>query len=165
MRIRHVLAHEGDRLRAIRLHGLRADPAGFSSTYEREAALPDEWWTSRAALSEAGQAQRFFIAVDDEDRWLGTALARRDDRGEAVLNAMWVAPEARGQGAARALCEACAGWAAERGFTSLEVEVFEDNTAGRRVYESAGFVAEGANGRLLTLRRALDPPDLPPAAL
>ena len=155
MRIRHVLAHEGDRLRAIRLHGLQVDPAGFSSTYEREAALPDEWWTSRAALSEAGEAQRFFVAVDDEDRWLGIALARRDDRGEAVLNAMWVAPEARGQGAARALCDACAKWAAGRGFATLEVEVFEDNTAGRRVYESARFVAHDSDGRLLTLRRAL----------
>ncbi|HEY6890082.1 MAG TPA: GNAT family N-acetyltransferase [Solirubrobacter sp.] len=155
MTIRHVLAHEGDRLKAIRLHALRADPAGFSSTYEREAALPQAWWTSRAALSEAGEEQRFFVAVDDEDHWVGTALARRDDRGEAVLNAMWVAPEARGQGAARALCDACAEWAAERRFASLEVEVFEDNAAGRRVYESAGFTGHGTNGRLLILRRPL----------
>jgi RimJ/RimL family protein N-acetyltransferase len=155
MRIRGVLAHEGDRLKAIRLHALQVDPAGFSSTYEREAALPEEWWTSRAALSEAGEEQRFFVAVDDQDRWVGTALARRDDRGEAVLNAMWVAPEARGQGAARALCDACAAWAAERGFDTLEVEVFEDNAAGRRVYESASFAAHGTNGRLLILRRPL----------
>jgi GNAT superfamily N-acetyltransferase len=153
--IRHVLAHEGERLKAIRLHALQVDPQGFSGTYEREVALPEDWWTSRAALSEAGEQQRMFVVVDDDDRWLGTALARRDDRGEAVLNAMWVAPEARGQGAAAALCDACAEWARERGFATLEVEVFEDNLAGRRTYESAGFVAHGTDGRLLTLRRAL----------
>ena len=153
--IRHVLAHEGERLKAIRLHALQVDPAGFSSTYEREAALPEDWWTSRAALSEAGKVQRMFVVVDAGDHWLGTALARRDDRGQAVLNAMWVAPDARGQGAASALCDACAEWARERGFETLEVEVFEDNAAGRRVYESAGFVAHGTNEQLLVLRRPL----------
>ena len=155
MTIRHVLAHESERMKAIRLHALQADPTGFSSTFAREAALPDEWWTSRAALSEAGHEQRMYVVADEDDRWLGMALARRDERGQAVLNAMWVAPEARGRGAAKALCDACATWARARGFATLEVEVFEDNVAGRRMYESAGFVAHGTDGRLLALRRPL----------
>jgi GNAT superfamily N-acetyltransferase len=154
VRIRHVLAHEGERFKAIRLHALRADPQGFSSTYEREVALPEDWWTSRAALSEDGEQQRLFVLVDEEDRWLGLALAR-DDAGTAVLNAMWVAPEARGQGAAKALCDACADWARAHGFDALHVGVFPDNAGARRLYESAGFVSHSRDGGELVLRRTL----------
>jgi GNAT superfamily N-acetyltransferase len=154
MRLRHVLAHEGDRFKAIRLQALRQDPQGFSGTYEREVTLPDDWWTSRAALSEDGDQQRLFVVVDDEDRWLGLALAR-DDAGTAVLNAMWVAPEARGLGAAKALCDACAGWAKAHGFDALHVGVFPDNEGARRMYESAGFVSHRRDGAELVLRRAL----------
>jgi ribosomal protein S18 acetylase RimI-like enzyme len=157
MTVRHVLAREAARFKAIRLQSLQADPEGFSSTYEREVALPEDWWRSRAALSEAGEDQRIFVAADEGDRWLGLALARRDERGVAVLNAMWVAPEGRGRGAATALCDACATWARERGFDSIDVEVFADNAPGRRLYEGAGFVAHGADTHELplTLRRAL----------
>jgi ribosomal protein S18 acetylase RimI-like enzyme len=154
MRIHHVQAHEWERSKALRLRALREDPHGFSSTYQRELALGDEWWTSRAALSEAGEEQRTFIATDDGDRWLGMALAR-DDAGTAVLNAMWVAPEGRGQGAARRLCDACADWAREHGFDALDVEVFPDNAPARRVYEAAGFEAAGEADGLLLLRRTL----------
>ena len=94
------------------------------------------------------------MIVDDEDRWLGMALAR-DDAGHAVLNAMWVAPEARGRGAARALCDACAKWAAERRFEALDVAVFPDNEAARRAYAAAGFVAHARADDELILRRAL----------
>jgi ribosomal protein S18 acetylase RimI-like enzyme len=153
--IRHVEARDWQRIKSLRLRALREDPQGFSSTYEREAAFEADWWTSRAALSEEGEQQRMYVAVDAEDRWLGLALAR-DDAGTAVLNAMWVAPEGRGQGAARALCDACAGWAKEHGFDALFVEVFPDNAPARRLYEAAGFArfGEGDVGTLL-LRRTL----------
>jgi len=152
--VRHVRAGEGDRLKALRLHSLQADPHGFSSTYERESALPEDWWTSRAELSDAGSEQRTFVVVDEDDRWLGMALAR-DAGGQAVLNAMWVAPEARGRGAAKALCDACATWAKQRGFAALDVGVFPDNEPARRMYESAGFVTHAREGDELILRRPL----------
>jgi len=152
VRIDHVRAADAERLKALRLRALQDDPQGFSSTYERERALPDEWWTSRAALSEAGEAQRMYVATEDE-RWLGLALARDDD-GTAVLNAMWVAPEGRGRGAARALCDACAAWARSRGFPYLEVGVFPDNEA-RHVYAAVGFTPDRVEDGILILRRAL----------
>jgi ribosomal protein S18 acetylase RimI-like enzyme len=154
MRIRHVLAHEGDRLKAIRLRSLEADPEGFSSTHAREVAFADEVWATRAAASAAGDEGRTYVVVDDDDRWLGLAVARRDEHGIAVLNAMWVAPEARGRGAAKALCDACVGWAREHGFASIDVEVFADNVAGRQLYEATGFVAVGGE-RLVVMRRAV----------
>jgi GNAT superfamily N-acetyltransferase len=152
--IRHVLAHEGERLKAIRLHSLQADPRGFGSSHARELAYAEDWWTSRAALSEAGEEQRCFVLVDEEDRWLGMALAR-DDAGQAVLNGMWVAPEARGRGAARQLCDACADWARDRGFPALDVAVFPDNAAAGRLYASAGFTPHRETDSELILRRTL----------
>ncbi len=105
------------------------------------------------------------MVTDDEDRWLGMALVRPDDEspGDAVLNAMWVAPEARGQGHARALCDACAEWAQARGFAALNTAVVAGNAAARRTYESAGFTFVGrstwtGHGRALDeeqLRRPL----------
>ena len=94
-----------------------------------------------------------YVAVED-DAWLGMALAR-DDAGTAVLNAMWVAPEGRGRGAARALCDACAGWAREHGFDVLEVGVFPDNAPARRMYEAAGFTPDREEDGILILRRTL----------
>jgi len=149
----HVRSGDAERMKALRLRALQEDPQGFSSTYERELALPEDWWTSRAALSDAGEEQRMYV-VTEGDRWLGMALAR-DDGGTAVLNAMWVAPEGRGRGAARALSDACAGWAADHGFEVLEVGVFPDNAPARSMYEAVGFTPDREEDGILILRRAL----------
>jgi ribosomal protein S18 acetylase RimI-like enzyme len=145
MAIRHVEAHEAKRLRELRLASLRADPGAFGATYESDAARAPEWWERGARLSAEGVEQRTFVVVDGEDRWLGMALARAESVDSAVLNAMWVAPEARGQGHARALCDACATWAAERGFAALDTAVVAGNAAARRTYESAGFTFVGTS--------------------
>jgi GNAT superfamily N-acetyltransferase len=147
MPIRHVEAHEAGRLRELRLASLQADPGAFGATFASDSARPDEWWERGARLSGEGREQRTFVVVDDEDHWLGMALVRPDDEspGDAVLNAMWVAPKARGQGHARALCDACAEWAQERGFPALNTAVVAGNTAARRTYESAGFTFVGTS--------------------
>jgi GNAT superfamily N-acetyltransferase len=141
VRVRHVEAHEAARLKTLRLRALAEDPDAFGSTYEREVELPDDWWASGAARSAAGREQRMFVAVADDDRWLGMALAR-DDAGTAVLNAMWVAPEGRGRGAGLALCDACAAWARERGFDALYTSVVIGNAGAERLYARAGFAFE-----------------------
>jgi hypothetical protein len=114
LQIRHVLKHEGSRLRELRLSSLEADPDAFASTCARERAFAPERWQQWAADSDDGARQRTFVVADGGDRWLGLALVRGDAPGSAaaVLNAMWVAQEARGRRAALALCDACAAWAA-----------------------------------------------------
>jgi RimJ/RimL family protein N-acetyltransferase len=145
VRVRHARAHEGERLREIRLASLASDPDAFGSTFEREDGHPASWWQDWAARSDDGTAQRTFVLVDDDDRWYGLALVRRDDADAsvAVLNAMWVAPAVRGRALAGALCDACAAWATERGCQRLTLNVVVDNHAARRAYESAGFVVHG----------------------
>ena len=138
MRIDHVRAHEADRLRELRLASLQADPHAFGATYESDAARPASWWERGARLSDAGEEQRTFVVVGDDGRWLGMALVRPDeDARHAVLNAMWVAPEARDRGNAQALCEACAQWAAAHGFSALLTAVVVGNEPARKTYESS----------------------------
>ncbi|MDA0184830.1 GNAT family N-acetyltransferase [Solirubrobacter phytolaccae] len=140
MRVRHVLAHEGERLREIRLRSLATDPEAFGATFEGDASRPADWWERGARHSEQG-VQRTFVVVDEEDRWLGMALVRADDEspGDAVINAMWIAPEARRQGMGRALLEACVEWALERRFRAVNLAVRIINAPARAAYASAGF--------------------------
>jgi RimJ/RimL family protein N-acetyltransferase len=145
LRVRHALASEHDQLREIRLRSLANDPQAFAGTYAHALSQPSEWWERWAEQSELGDSQRTFVLEGDDGRWMGLALVRLADErpGNAVLNAMWVAPQARGRDAAGNLCEACAAWAAARGCRELTLTVVVDNRAARRAYEAAGFVVCG----------------------
>src|SRR4051812_16488826 len=133
MKVRPVQPSEGARLRELRLASLEADPDAFGATYARDAARPAAFWDDAAAASGAGGSQRTYVGTDDDDTWLALALVRRDDErpDEAVVNAMWVAPAARGRGLGRALCEACLAWAAGRGLPRVRIHVFAGNPAAR----------------------------------
>jgi ribosomal protein S18 acetylase RimI-like enzyme len=157
MRLRPVREDEAARLREIRLACLAADPDAFTSTYAEAEASPDEWWTRWATRSAAGVEQATFVVTDDDDGWHGLALVRADDEhpGEAVINSMWVAPEARGNGCGRALCDACIAWAAERGFSAVNLCVMLGNDAALRLYAASGFVEHGRTPRTLTMTLAL----------
>jgi ribosomal protein S18 acetylase RimI-like enzyme len=144
--VRAVRAGEGERLRKLRLAALANDPDAFGSTLAAEQELPAAWWDGWAARSEAGVEQRTFVVVDAAGLWMGLALVRivaPEERSHAELNAMWVAPEARGQGAATALADACAAWATEHGCSTLGLNVVVGNAEALAAYERAGFAVRG----------------------
>jgi L-amino acid N-acyltransferase YncA len=58
--------------------------------------------------------------------------------------AIYLAPEARGQGLGRAIFSHAVEDLQARGFHPIVVWVFEANTAARRFYEAAGFLPDGA---------------------
>jgi ribosomal protein S18 acetylase RimI-like enzyme len=138
--IRHVRAGEAARVKALRLRALADAPDAFGATYEGDAARPEAWWEMIATLSDAGIEQRTFV-FEEAGEWLGFILIRRDDDHppDAVINATWVAPQARGRGIATALTRECVGWARERGFPAVGVAVTAGNAAAQRTYEAAGF--------------------------
>lgn len=141
LHVRYLRAGEQAPLRQLRLVALATDPDAFGSTYASDASRPPEWWEEWAAQSEQGTTQRTYLLVDDDDRWLGLALVRLDDDrpGWAQLLAMWISPAARGRRGSLLLCDACAGWARERGAEELRLQVVLDNEVARRAYEAAGF--------------------------
>ena len=64
---------------------------------------------------------------------------------DAYLEELYVVPERRGNGLGRALLEAAMAHSRERGAAHIDLGTSEDDTAARRLYESAGFTnREGA---------------------
>lgn len=76
-------------------------------------------------------------AMDGEDVVaVGRTVA---DTGWAGVFGMATLPEARGQGAGRAVLAALAGWAAAHDAGRMYLQVERDNTPALRLYERAGF--------------------------
>lgn len=158
--VRRVVADEVDAMRDLRLRALQDAPLAFGSTYASEAAFERELWVQRTRENAAGERSVAFVV----EPWAGMAVgAMHDDEpGVAHLYGTWVAPDARGAGAGRALVEAVIGWATERGATRLETAVEESNAAASALYARAGFVDTGrreplghSDATVLVLDRAL----------
>lgn len=70
--------------------------------------------------------------------------ARTTAADVCYLEDLFTAPEARGRGAARALINAVASWAAERGCSNLYWQTHDTNTTARRLYDEVashrGFI-------------------------
>jgi GNAT superfamily N-acetyltransferase len=56
---------------------------------------------------------------------------------------MWVAPEARGSGAGKALLGAVVAWATERGGERLTTSATDGNSVAAGLYTAAGFADTG----------------------
>jgi ribosomal protein S18 acetylase RimI-like enzyme len=88
-------------------------------------------------VEEAGVVRGFAATGAIRDAPDGLAAA-----GEVL--AIYLAPEARGQGLGRAIFSHAVEDLRARGFDPIVVWVFEANTAARRFYEGAGFLPDGA---------------------
>jgi ribosomal protein S18 acetylase RimI-like enzyme len=106
---------------------------------------------------------RVFLAQVD-DRFVGLAVcfeAFSTFRGRPLLNIhdLFVSVEYRRRGVARALLNAAAAHAANRGCCKLTLEVREDNASALRLYTGSGFQAgsgkDGEAAQYLFLERAL----------
>ena len=121
-----------DLLRKTRLRALSDAPEAFTSTGARESTLETEEWRART-----GNAVVAF--ADGEPVGMAVFIS---DESKGQLVGMWVAPEARGSGAAAALVDQVAGRAATAGFP-LWLCVYADNPRAKRFYERYGFVPTG----------------------
>ena len=95
---------------------LRDDATFFSTRYEDVVREPDEVWQTWVTEAESGEKKTLYVAEGNEGQWLGVVGGFvRVDPSEVHLVSMWVDPEARGLGVARALIRAIGEWANERG--------------------------------------------------
>ena len=120
--------------RELRLAALLDAPYAFMSTYEEALAREDsEWqtWVGAGAL---------YAAFVDEQAAGMVGVMEREGEPVADLFAMWVAPHARGGGAADGLIRAAVDWAADRGLEAVRLEVAAGNDRAERVYTRHGFV-------------------------
>jgi ribosomal protein S18 acetylase RimI-like enzyme len=121
--------------RAIRLEALRRHPDAFGADYDRERQQPDAFFA--AMLRE----NRMLAGIDDQGQTGGIVGVRFNpgvkQRHIATLWGMYVRPEWRGSGLAKALLTAAIAEARE--CRSLKLAVSATNIAAARLYRSAGF--------------------------
>src|SRR5579863_1722285 len=126
MVIRRVGGVDVALLRAVRLRALADAPHAFSSSYEVEEAYDQSTWEQLAGELELGAT---FLALETDDAGEASGMAggyfRGDQRRVATVWGMWVAPEARDQGAGLALVEAVADWARGAGARTLRLSIAE----------------------------------------
>jgi ribosomal protein S18 acetylase RimI-like enzyme len=142
--IRRIEPSDSALLRRVRLRALVTDPASFGSTYERDAAFPDQTWAERAARSAAGDDWATLLAISGDEP-IGIVTALRDGLQRQLFHVveMWVAPEARREGIGRSLLSGIEGWIASCGGTSVHLSVTDAATAAMRLYESTGYKPDG----------------------
>lgn len=143
--VRRIAADEAATLKRVRLSALADAPNAFGSTLAVEAERPDSQWAERASAAAAGIERVMFFVEDDEAGVVGLAggLIEDEDATQATLISMWVDPGHRGQGHGRALVDAVAEWARERGAETLMLWVVRANERAVNLYLDAGFEAAG----------------------
>jgi ribosomal protein S18 acetylase RimI-like enzyme len=138
VRVRRLEAHEAALLRDVRLRALREAPGAFATRFEEASGQPPEYWADMA------ERQVTFVAVEgDRAAGMVSVWPLADSPGSAWLARLWVDPAVRRSGAGLELVEAVAGWARERGMTTLELSVTANNAGATAFYASAGFSETG----------------------
>lgn len=134
-----------ERVRDIRLAALADAPDAFASTLAEESRQPAAYWQERLRRPDA----RTLLAVDGTGRDVGITVvaASFDDLAVGAVYAVWVAPPARGSGAADALVAAALRTARELGYPRVVLDVGEHNAAAQRLYARHGFTATGRTYR------------------
>ena len=128
------------------LQAYAGEPDAFTSTVAEREPLPLEWWTSR--ISDQSNPPALVIGAFVGARLVGVAGLRFERRErtkhKATLYGVYVLPEFRGQGIARALVDAVLTHARSTpGTQVVQLTVTQSNTPAIQLYESCGFVPFG----------------------
>ena len=144
MKIRTLQAHEWDSYRALRLRSLADAPDAFGSTLAAEHGRSAEDWAGRLALAQVSGIDHPLVA-DEAGTLVGLLWAKVDGSDAAVVNIfqVWVAPEHRGRGVARAMLGEAVCWARARQARAVHLGVICGDTADSRLYLRAGFEPNG----------------------
>ncbi|WP_145797617.1 GNAT family N-acetyltransferase [Kitasatospora atroaurantiaca] len=104
------------------------------------------------AFDAARPAEHRFVAFDRDERVLGwVAASRVSDRcayAGVVEHSVYVHPDARGRGVARALLEALIDSTQAAGIWTIQSGIFPENTASLALHRRAGFRVVGTRERI-----------------
>lgn len=134
--IRQLEASEWRLLRRLRLAALEESPDAFSPTLEEALGFDSARWQRGARRFGDDDQAAMFIARPDR----GLCSAVMDGDPEAPtghIGAMWVSPDARGEGLGSALLDTALGFLSA--CPVVELTVTQTNTRARALYESRGF--------------------------
>jgi len=131
--------------RALMLHAYEHAADAFTSTVEERAAEPDAWWLRRIA-DPHGLTIAF--GTFDGGSLVGTVAlefsAKPKTCHQALVVGMYVLPEQRGKGLARALMQAAIAHCVQRGdIVVVQLTATEGNEPALRLYRQLGFQSFG----------------------
>ncbi|MGW0818901.1 GNAT family N-acetyltransferase [Streptomyces viridiviolaceus] len=156
--IRSIRADEWPAVKELSLRALR-DPVAhlaYLETYDVAVARPDSFWQERAAGgAEGASGAQQIVAEGPGGSWLGSLTVLWEEAGttdwagfpverrQGHVVGVFVRPEWRGSGLAKALFDAGVQWAWDRGAERVRLIVHEDNGRAQGFYRKAGFVPTG----------------------
>lgn len=135
------------RYRDIRLRALETDPQAFYSTAGDASNFAEKEWRRRLSAPNSGT---FVLsgATETDTGLVGALPYNEDDAepGDYQLVSMWVAPEARGTGAAHELVRAALAHAKGKGARRVVLWVAWGNVRAEMLYQAHGFRRTGQTG-------------------
>ena len=145
MQTRRLNADEWRPWKELRLRALAEAPYAFGSTHAETLTHPDEMWRQRTESAALSDEVAIYVAIDDDDRWVGCAggLRDEDDPDSVQVITVWTDPAVRGKGVSRALMADVLAWARTTGTPRLRLWVTETNEPAVRLYESLGYQRTG----------------------
>jgi RimJ/RimL family protein N-acetyltransferase len=128
------------------LDALISDPETLRFTRIPEPPPPGfaRQWLDAYEAGRRDGTREAFAAFDDEERFVGLALAPAIESGarEAELGYI-VTPDARGRGVATAMLRTLTDWAFAQGILRATLIINTENTASERVAQRCRYVREG----------------------
>lgn len=152
LRIERLTPAHTTQVMAMRRRSLEEHPEAFGASPAEEAHLTEDDWSERLDQDPAQAA--YYGALTEDDVLVGMVIFHRHTRVKMKhrghIASMYVAPEARGQGAGRAMLDAVIQHARDLGDVDhLVLGVITSNTVARRMYGSAGFEGFGVDPRMI----------------
>jgi GNAT superfamily N-acetyltransferase len=139
-----MTAEDWEKSLELRLRALADAPDSFRQTLEEERLRTEEWAEMARRTAEHPDVESWLAEVDGTE--VGIAFSKvREDGTTLGINAMWVAPEARGRGVGRALLDASEDWGRQRGLTATSLSVTAGNSAAEELYRSARYEPTGVS--------------------
>ncbi|GAA1098505.1 GNAT family N-acetyltransferase [Kitasatospora arboriphila] len=158
--IRAVTVEDWQRVKELRLDALRDPVAGiaFLETYDNAVTKPDGFWQERAAGSRGDMIVQQFVAERTDGGFDGSVTVLIEPAGgadvfgapvdvdQAHLVGVFVRPEQRGTGLARALFDAAIDFAHRLDalkVSRVRLYVHQDNQRAEAFYRKIGFTRSG----------------------
>jgi ribosomal protein S18 acetylase RimI-like enzyme len=153
MNLRLLTSNDAEAFWYLRLEALRNDPASFADSAEEHQNTTVE--TARERLNSRDPETNFVVGMFEDGTLVATAGFYRShhnkERHKGNVWGVYVRPESRGKGVARALMQEIIRRARQIEGLEQVLLVASAHLPARKLYESLGFTAYGVEPRSLKI--------------